>query len=85
MFWRLNKEEIIEWIERKQREFYREHNRNPWLKNKQWLQTYVFTDLHEIFFGYFPIILTERLESLVENDGRYRVEALRNWDPKLIR
>jgi hypothetical protein len=85
MFWRPNKEEITEWIERKQREFSREQNRNPRLNDEQWLQRYVFTDLHEIFFGEFLIILTEWLERIVENVGRYRVEALRNWTPELIR
>jgi hypothetical protein len=45
----------------------------------------VCTDLHEIFFGEFPIILTEWLEILLEKIGRYQVEALRNWTPELIR
>jgi hypothetical protein len=45
----------------------------------------VFTDLHEIFFGEFLIILTECLESLVDNVGRYRAEAPRNWTLELIR
>jgi hypothetical protein len=45
----------------------------------------VFTDLHEIFFGEFPIILTEWLERLVENIGRYNSKAPRNWTPYLIR
>jgi hypothetical protein len=34
-------------------------------------------DLHELFFGEFPIILNEYLERIMENVGRYRVEALR--------
>jgi hypothetical protein len=45
----------------------------------------VFIDLHEIFFGEFPIILTEWLERLVENVGRYQVEAPRNLTLELIR
>jgi hypothetical protein len=79
MFWRPIRKRSHEWIERKQQEFSREQNRNPRLNDEQWLQRYVFTDLHEIFFGEFLIILTEWLERLVENVGRYRVEALRNW------
>jgi hypothetical protein len=49
------------------------------------MQRYVYTELHEIFFGEFPIILTEWLEILVENTGRYRTTALRNWTPELVR
>jgi hypothetical protein len=45
----------------------------------------VFIDLHEIFFGEFLIILTEWLERIMENVGRYRAEALRNWTLELIR
>jgi hypothetical protein len=36
------------------------------MSDKQWMQRYVFMDLHEIFFGEFPKILTEWLERLVE-------------------
>jgi hypothetical protein len=85
MFWRPNREEIEEWIERKQRYFSIEHNRNPRFNNEQWLERYVVTDLHEIFIGEFLIILNEWLERLVEKDGRYRDEAPRNWIPELIR
>jgi len=45
----------------------------------------VFIDIHEIFFREFPIILTEWLERLVENVGRYRDESMRNWTPELIK
>jgi hypothetical protein len=45
----------------------------------------VFTDFHEIFFGEFLIILIEWLERLVENVGRYRDEAPRNWTHELIK
>jgi hypothetical protein len=85
MFWRPNKKEITEWIERKKREFSREQNRNPWLNDEHRLQRYVFIDLYEIFFGEFSIILTEWLERIVKNIGRYRDEAPRKWTPELIR
>jgi hypothetical protein len=48
------------------------------MSDKQWLQRYVYTELHEIFFGDFFIILVEWLERLVENTGRYQVATLRN-------
>jgi hypothetical protein len=56
MFWRKNREEIKEWLEGKKRDFSKEENRKPHLNNEQWLQRYVFKDLHEIFFGEFLII-----------------------------
>jgi hypothetical protein len=55
------------------------------MSNEQWMQRYVYTELHEIFFGEFPIILTEWLERLVENTGRYQNATPRNWTPELVR
>jgi hypothetical protein len=55
------------------------------MSNEQWMQKYVYTYLHEIFFGEFPIILTEWLEILVEKTGRYQNDAPRNWTPELVR
>jgi hypothetical protein len=84
MFWRLTKKRSLNgWKGR--REFSQGENRNPQINDEQWLQRYVFTDLHEIFFGEFPNILAEWLERLVENTGRYRTVAPRNWTPELVR
>jgi hypothetical protein len=66
MFWRSTKKEIIEWLERKEQKFARKENRNPWMSDEQWMQRYVYTKLHEIFFSEFLIILTKWLERLVE-------------------
>jgi hypothetical protein len=58
---------------------------NPQMSDEKWMQRYVYTELHEIFFGEFPIILTEWLERLVENNGRYQTTTMRNWTPDLVR
>jgi hypothetical protein len=44
-------------VGKKGTEFARQENMNPQMSDKQWMQRYVYTDLHEIFFGEFPIIL----------------------------
>jgi hypothetical protein len=49
------------------------------------MQRYVYTELRDFFFGKFPIILTEWLEILVDNTGRYRETTWRNWTTELIR
>jgi hypothetical protein len=61
MFWRPTKKEISKWLEGKEREFIQKENRNPQMSDEQWMQRYVYTELHKIFFGEFPIILTEWL------------------------
>jgi hypothetical protein len=60
-------------------------NKNPHLNNKQWLQRYVFTELHEVFCSEFPNILEKWLEIFVENTGRHRPTAPKNWTPEILR
>jgi hypothetical protein len=55
------------------------------MSDKKWMQKYVFTDLHEIFFGEFSVILTEWLERLVEKNGRFSTATPRIWTPELVR
>jgi hypothetical protein len=55
------------------------------MSDKQWMERYVYKDLHEIFFGEFSIILTEWIEILVEKIGRFRATALKSWTPKSVR
>jgi hypothetical protein len=85
MLWRLNKKKTVEWMERKEREFSRKENKKPQRSDEQCLQRYVFTELHDIFFGEFTIILTKWLDRLVENTRRYRTTTPRNWTPEFIR
>jgi hypothetical protein len=60
-------------------------NKNPQMSDKQWMQRYVFTDLHEIFFDEFPKILTKWLERLVEKTRRFGATTPKNWTTELVR
>ena len=53
-FWHPSKEEIENWIEVKEKEFAKKENKNPRIYVEDWLQRYIFTDLHEISFATFP-------------------------------
>jgi len=64
--WRLNKEEIEEWLSTKEIEFAVDPNQNPYINTKEWLQSYVFTNLHEIFFVDFLNFLLEWIERFVK-------------------
>jgi hypothetical protein len=54
MFWRSTEKEISKWLERKERESALKNNRNPRMSDKQWMQRYVYTELHEILFVMSP-------------------------------
>jgi hypothetical protein len=68
MFWRPTRKEITEWMEQKEQEFSQKENKNPRLKNKKWLQRYVYTNLHEIFFGEFPNLLAKWIGNICGKD-----------------
>jgi hypothetical protein len=55
------------------------------MSDKQWMKRYVYTNLHEIFFEKFPIILTKWLEILVEKTRRYRATTSRKWNHEVVR
>jgi hypothetical protein len=48
------------------------------------MQMYVYTELHDIFFGEFPNLLVEWLEIFVENIGRHKPIAPKNWTLELV-
>jgi hypothetical protein len=49
------KEEIERWLKTKEIEFAQKDNRNPKLRPHKYLDKYMFSDLHEVFFYDFPI------------------------------
>jgi hypothetical protein len=46
-----SKMEIQKWIEEKEKEFTESLIKNPKLSTEDWLKRYIFTNIHEIFFG----------------------------------
>jgi hypothetical protein len=55
--WNPEKEEIERWIRNKELELAEKDNRNPRITTRKYLQKYVFTNLHGIFFSDFPHLL----------------------------
>jgi hypothetical protein len=49
--WFPSKTEIQKWIEDQERDFVEAQNKNPKMSTEDWLQRYIFTDIHEILFG----------------------------------
>lgn len=52
--WHSELSEIDAWFEAKTKEFVEKKNRNPNRNTEAWLQKYIYTDIHEIFFATFP-------------------------------
>jgi hypothetical protein len=77
--WRSTKEENGEWLETKEHEFSRNQNKNPRIRSDKWLQRYVFSYLHEIFFVNFSNVLAEWMQRLAEKNITFRFVFSRSW------
>jgi hypothetical protein len=70
--WFPSKKEIQKWIEDQEKDFAEAQNKNLKLSTKDWLQRYVFTDIHEILFGGIHQELFECLDRLVDTQFEIR-------------
>jgi len=43
--------ETQKWIEEQEKDFTKSQNKNPNISTEDWLGRYIFTDIHDIFFG----------------------------------
>jgi hypothetical protein len=65
--WNPTKAEIKSWLKPKELEFLQKDNRNPKVTPHKYLEKYVFTNLHEVFFCDFPHLLQEWILRLKDN------------------
>ena len=64
MLWNFPKKEIEDWLESKTLTFVQLNNARIQLIRKNWLDRYIYSDIHDIFFAGFPIVLHEWLSIL---------------------
>jgi len=82
--WNPAKNEIEKWLGQNIHEFPTQKNKNPCLSNEEWLNRYLYIEIHEIFFCTFPIELYEWLAKLTDSQGRLRFYNPIVWTPKLV-
>lgn len=83
-FWHLMKEEIENWVKVREKEFVEQENENPRLLTESWLQRYIFSDIHELFFATFPGGIHAWLCRLSENKTFNHSDKLARWTSELI-
>ena len=71
--WNPTKKEIEGWLERRIHEFTAQENRNPRLTKEEWLDCYLYTEIHKIFFTSFPTELYEWIVKLADSQGRWKL------------
>jgi hypothetical protein len=60
-------------VKKKELEFAQKDNRNPRITPRKYLEKYVFTDLHEVFFCDFPHLFQEWILRLKDNHMTNRI------------
>jgi hypothetical protein len=74
--WNPTKVEIKRWLKMKELEFVQKENKNPKITPFKYLEKYVFSDLHEVFFYDFPHLLHEWLLRLKYNHPTNRIRQM---------
>ena len=83
--WFPSKTETQKWIEDQEKDFDEAHNKNPNLSSKDWLEKYIFTDIHKIFFGGIHQELYEWLARLVDTQFKIRSRPPVVWALEMIK
>ena len=83
--WFPSKTEIQKWIEDQEKNFIEAQNKNPNLSSKDWLEKYIFTDIHNIFFGGIHQELYEWLARLEDTQFKIRSRLSVVWTLDLIK
>jgi hypothetical protein len=66
-------------------DFIKSHNKNPNLSTEDWLEKYIFTDIHKIFFGGIHKKLYEWLARLADTQFKIRSIPPVVWTSELIK
>jgi hypothetical protein len=81
--WNPTREEIKGWLRTIEIDFAHKDNRNPRITLRKYLDKYVFTDLHEVFFCDFPHLLQELILRLKDKHTTNQIQQL-YWTPVQI-
>jgi hypothetical protein len=83
--WFPSKIEIQKWIEDQEKDFVEAHKKNPNISTEDWLEKYIFIDIHKIFFGGIHEELYEWLARLVDTQFEIRSTPLVVWTSEMIK
>jgi len=83
--WNPTKKKIEGWLDKRIHEFAAQENKNPLLLKEQWLDSYLYIEIHEIFFTSFPTELYKWIVKIADNQGRWKLDGPIMWAPELVR
>jgi len=65
--WNPTKKEIEDWLDQKLHEFVTQEDRTPQITKKRFLDCYVYTEIHKIFFVTFSLELYDWIARLADS------------------
>jgi hypothetical protein len=83
--WFPSKTKTQKWIEDQEKDFSEAQNKNPNRSIEDWLEKYIFTDIHKIFFGGIHQELYEWLARLANTHFKVRSRPPMVWTLELIK
>ena len=84
MLWHPTKNEIEDWMESKTLAFAQEESAGSQLSTENWLNRYIYSDIHEIFFAEFPILLHKWLSILATRKTNFQRREAVEWSDQLV-
>ena len=84
MLWHPTKKEIEDWLESKMLVFTQEESAGSRLNAEKWVDEYIYSYIHEVFFAEFPIILHEWFSKLVTRQTNFQRREAVEWNNQLV-
>ena len=85
MFWRPSVQEISDWVHETYLKLAEEENKTRHRSSEDFLQSYVFYDIYEIFFVGVHVDLNEWLSRLAERKKNFKEDQSPDWTPERIK
>ena len=82
--WHPKLSEINACFETKTKEFAKKENRNPNCDSEAWLQKYIYTNIHEVFFAMFPLELHSCLARLANCSRHIQSDKPTQWNQATV-
>ena len=84
MLWHPTKKEIEGWLDSKTLAFAQDESIGTQLSAENLVGEYIYSDIHEVFFTKFPIILYERLTILATRQTNFQRREAAEWSDQLV-
>ena len=85
MLWHPMKNKIEDWLESKMLAFTQEESARSQLSAENWVDKYIYFDIHKIFFAEFPIVLHQWFSRLVTQQTNFQRREAIEWSDQLVR